>query len=187
MRKFSTRSISISALVLSFLTLISTNVYFASSSSNEIAGCVNKKTGVLRISMKCTAAERVISWNKIGPQGIPGEQGIQGLSGEQGLKGEIGPQGLKGEIGATGALGPKGETGNTLALRTRQVSFVIWESWKQTNPMPNWWQNDGVPVTTFTSSQCPGGTLYYLGVADYNTPAGFSRTAFNCVVSVWAP
>ena len=137
--------------------------------------------------MKCTAAERVISWNKIGPQGIPGEQGIQGLSGEQGLKGEIGPQGLKGEIGATGALGPKGETGNTLALRTRQVSFVIWESWKQTNPMPNWWQNDGVPVTTFTSSQCPGGTLYYLGVADYNTPAGFSRTAFNCVVSVWAP
>jgi hypothetical protein len=90
-------------------------------------------------------------------------------------------------MGPTGSQGPKGDSGSAPVLRTRLVSFVIWESWKETNPMPNWYQNDGVPVTTFTSSQCPGGTLYYLGVADYGTPAGFSRTAFNCVISVYAP
>jgi hypothetical protein len=111
MRKFSTRSISISALVLSFVTLISTNIYFASSNSNEISGCVNKKTGALRIATKCTPSERVISWSKTGPQGIPGIQGIQGVPGEQGPKGDIGPQGQKGEMGISGPPGPVGPPG----------------------------------------------------------------------------
>jgi|LakMenEpi03Aug12_release.lakeMendotaPanAssembly.Ray.scaffolds.fasta_scaffold188639_1 hypothetical protein len=105
MRKFSTRSISISALALSFMTLISTNIYFASSNSNEISGCVNKKTGVLRIAAKCTSAERLITWNKIGPQGI------QGIAGEQGAKGDVGPQGPKGDTGLTGPQGLQGLQG----------------------------------------------------------------------------
>lgn len=104
----STRSISISALFLSFLTLISTNIYFASSNSNEIFGCVNKKTGILRIATKCTSAERVITWNKTGPQGIQGEPGPQGIPGP---KGDLGPQGLKGEIGIPGPVGPVGPIG----------------------------------------------------------------------------
>lgn len=108
---FSTRSISISALVLSFITLISTNIYFASSSSNEISGCVNKKTGTLRIATKCTSTEKPISWNKIGPQGLPGEQGIQGVPGEQGPKGDTGAQGPKGEMGIAGPVGPVGPSG----------------------------------------------------------------------------
>jgi hypothetical protein len=112
MKKFSTRSISISALVLSFLTLISTNIYFASSNSNEIFGCVNKKTGILRISEKCSSAEKSITWNKIGPQGIQGEAGPQGLQGEAGQKGDVGPQGPKGDTGLTGPQGLKGDTGS---------------------------------------------------------------------------
>lgn len=109
--KFSTRSISIAALALSLITLISTNVYFASSSSNEITGCVNKKTGTLRIASKCTSSEKQISWSKVGPQGIPGPQGLIGETGTvglQGLKGEKGIDGLLGPVGLTGPQGPVG-------------------------------------------------------------------------------
>ena len=106
--KFSTRSIAISALALAFLTLISTNIYFASSNSNEITGCVNKKTGLLRIAAKCSSSERPISWNKIGPQGIAGPQGEAGTVGPQGIPG---PQGAKGEMGIAGPPGPVGQTG----------------------------------------------------------------------------
>ena len=109
--KFSTRSISIAALALSLITLISTNVYFASSSSNEISGCVNKKTGTLRIASKCTSSEKQISWSKVGPQGIPGPQGLIGETGTvglQGLKGEKGVDGLLGPVGLTGPQGPVG-------------------------------------------------------------------------------
>ena len=112
--KVSTRTFAIVSFIFSFATLLSTNIYFASSNSNEITGCVNKKTGILRISSKCTSAERLITWNKIGPQGVKGDAGIQGETGAvgeigpQGVKGEIGPQG---EIGAIGPLGAKGDTG----------------------------------------------------------------------------
>jgi hypothetical protein len=91
--------------MLSLGTLISTNVYFASSSTNEITGCVNKKSGALRIASKCTSSEKQISWNKVGPQGISGPSGLMGETGT------IGPQGLKGEKGIDGPAGPVGLTG----------------------------------------------------------------------------
>ncbi len=110
-QKFSTRSIAIAALALAFLTFISTNIYFASSSSNEITGCVNKKTGLLRVATKCTTSEKPISWNKVGPQGIPGPQGLMGESGAVGPQGIPGLQGAKGEMGIAGPPGPVGQTG----------------------------------------------------------------------------
>jgi len=113
-RKVSTRSISITALFLSFLTLLTSNIYFASSESNGISGCVNKKTGALRISSKCTSAEKLITWNKVGPQGIKGETGPKGDSGLNGVDGEVGPKGDTGAIGPQGIqgqAGPKGDTG----------------------------------------------------------------------------
>jgi hypothetical protein len=189
----STRSIALTALIISGLALSILGIGGAFGGSSQISGCINKKTFVLRVVSKCAKDETKISWNVEGPQGVVGATGPQGVAGDvgatgpQGLTGATGPQGLTGPQGTTGAIGPKGETGSIPTLRTRQVSFVIWESWRQTNPEPSWWQNDGVPVTTFTSSQCPGGTLYYLGVADNSNQLGFSRTAFNCVVSVYAP
>lgn len=110
-KTLSTRSISISALALSFLAVISTNVYFASSDSNQISGCVNKKNGVLRVSEKCTTIERAITWNKVGPQGMQGIPGSQGIQGEQGAKGDVGPQGPKGDMGIAGPPGPIGPMG----------------------------------------------------------------------------
>lgn len=44
----------------------------AGSTSSMISGCVNATTGVLRIAAKCTSKERVLKWNSVGPQGIPG-------------------------------------------------------------------------------------------------------------------
>ncbi len=135
--KFSTRSISISALALSFVTLISTNIYFASSGSNEITGCVNKKTGALRIVSKCSASEKLISWNKIGPQGIPGPQGLtgetgtvgpQGLPGLQGPKGEVGIAGPPGPVGPQGPQGPAGNSTNTTTTVVQTVSQKAYDA-----------------------------------------------------------
>jgi hypothetical protein len=97
--KVSTRSISITALILSFLTLISSNIYFAVSQPDAITGCVNKKTGALRIVAKCTSAERLIQWGKEGPQGPLGATGLTGASGAQGIQGVPGAQGFSGANG----------------------------------------------------------------------------------------
>jgi hypothetical protein len=112
--KASPRSISVTALTLSFLALLSTNIYFASSSSDSISGCVNKKTGVLRIAVKCTSAENKLNWSKVGPQGLVGPMGPQGLvgpMGPQGLVGPMGPQGVVGPTGLQGLIGPTGLQG----------------------------------------------------------------------------
>jgi hypothetical protein len=113
MKRFSTRSISWAALLLSTTLLVTGNLNFASSESSEIVGCVNKKTGALRIANKCTNLERPISWAKQGPQGIKGDTGPQGEKGDtgpQGEKGEVGPQGIKGEVGPQGIAGANGTT-----------------------------------------------------------------------------
>ncbi len=120
-QKISTRSIAIAAFALAFLTLISTNIYFASSNSNEITGCVNKKTGLLRIATKCTSSERPISWNKVGPQGISGPQGLMGEAGPigpQGARGEIGIAGPPGPVGPVGPQGPAGNNTTTTVVQT---------------------------------------------------------------------
>ena len=130
-RKFSTRSISMAALALSFLTLISTNIYFASSSSNDIYGCVNKKTGALRIATKCSTSEKPISWNKVGPQGLIGETGPagpQGIPGPQGLKGEMGIAGPPGPVGQTGPQGPAGNNTNTTTTVVQTVSQKAYDA-----------------------------------------------------------
>lgn len=53
----------------------------ASPSSSTISGCVNATTGVLRIAAKCTAKEKPLQWNSVGPQGTPGPKGDQGTPG----------------------------------------------------------------------------------------------------------
>jgi hypothetical protein len=128
--KFSTRSISITALILSFLTLISSNLYFAASEPDAINGCVNKKTGALRIVAKCTSAERSIQWGKIGPQGEPGENGLPGEAGPAGAIGPAGAQGLpglnglNGFSGSNGPAGANGTNGRQLVVRDATNALV---------------------------------------------------------------
>jgi hypothetical protein len=81
MRKFSTRSIALASMTLAGLTLVSSNIYLAAGESNQINGCVNKKTQVLRIAEKCTGGETKISWSVQGPAGPAGPKGETGTAG----------------------------------------------------------------------------------------------------------
>lgn len=57
-------------VILTVLVIIITQ-----SSAQTIKGCVNNKTGALRIATSCTKSETAISWNQtgpVGPQGPPG-------------------------------------------------------------------------------------------------------------------
>ncbi len=78
-----------------------------------ITGCYNAQ-GTLRVTDSCRPDETVISWNQVGPQGLPGEPGPEGPSGppgEQGEQGEPGPEGPQGEQGEQGETGPQGPPG----------------------------------------------------------------------------
>jgi hypothetical protein len=80
MKKFFT---TISAIVL-----ISIGVWaipaLSTTPSKVISGCVNTKTGALRISVKCLKGETKLSWNN---QGLPGPSGPSGPPGPSGSPG----------------------------------------------------------------------------------------------------
>jgi len=208
--RFSTRTIALGSLLISSLSLSLNSLGSAFGTANEIQGCVNKKTLVLRVSSKCTKDETKIKWNVTGPQGLQGESGLKGdagpigpqgekgergETGAQGAKGEPGAQGIKGDKGDTGAQGiqglqgVRGETGLTPVLRTRQVSYIFWENvpaeltfaWQQGPVLP--------PITNYSSPQCPGGTLTYAGIPATwlleGTPN--ERIALSCTFLVYAP
>ena len=83
--------------------------------SGVITACFNTHSGEIKIadpseSPVCPPNQQVLTWNQVGPQGLPGPQGIAGPTGPQGPKG---PQGLKGDTGTSGTTGPTGATGLT--------------------------------------------------------------------------
>ena len=80
-----TRLLLAGALVVAVLL-----VSIPRSSAQTIDGCINKKTGTLRIaaaSTPCTESETAISWNQIGPIGPQGPAGLRGPAGPQGPPG----------------------------------------------------------------------------------------------------
>ena len=62
-----------------------------SMAQNQINGCYNKVSGVLRIvtgsKPACTNGETPISWNKVGPKGDKGDTGATGATGPTGPAG----------------------------------------------------------------------------------------------------
>ena len=71
-----------------------------SLASNHIAiigyfGCQAKSGAVTHITtsskLKCATGMTVVTWNQVGPQGVPGPKGIQGNQGIQGVTGPAGP------------------------------------------------------------------------------------------------
>jgi hypothetical protein len=188
----STRTFAVAAFLFSLLTLVSTNVYFASSNSNEITGCANKKTGILRISSKCTSSERLISWNKIGPQGVKGdtggkgEPGAVGEIGPQGVKGDTGPQGAKGDTGLPGVkgdTGPQGIQGAQANLRAVIINYVV------RLPITFIDDRDGLrDIALAPGANCSPGVVgaRIEGVIERTTSTtGF--TTFNCSATVYVP
>jgi len=82
--------------------------------------CVNNASGTIHMigaEDTCNSNEQRVTWNSVGPQGLPGEAGPagpvgpQGLPGETGPAGPVGPQGLPGEAGPAGPVGPQGLPG----------------------------------------------------------------------------
>jgi hypothetical protein len=45
-------------------------------SSNTIHACVSKTTGALYVAKRCTGSERALSFNRQGPTGAPGQNGV---------------------------------------------------------------------------------------------------------------
>jgi hypothetical protein len=84
----------------------------------QLKACANKKTGVMRYISKgkCKKTETSLSWNQMGPQGLPGSSGAAGAKGDTGAagtKGDTGAAGAKGDTGTTGAKGDTGTKGDT--------------------------------------------------------------------------
>ncbi len=98
----------------------------ADTGPTQFNGCENVATGTIRLlpsslpaplNTSCNTTttnpllkEVPITWNVVGPQGVPGPQG---LPGPQGATGPAGPPGPQGATVATGAQGPQGAIGNT--------------------------------------------------------------------------
>jgi len=69
--------------------------YVNALNDRPIKACADRKTGVMRYIDKgrCKRTERALTWNQIGPQGVPGVTGAQGpagLSGAAGINGTSG-------------------------------------------------------------------------------------------------
>jgi hypothetical protein len=84
-----------------------------------IKACADKKTGAMRYIAKgkCKKTETSLSWNQIGPQGLPGTAGAKG---ESGVPGDLPPTGFtaRSVCGADGttlcAVGVQGPGGGTI-------------------------------------------------------------------------
>lgn len=84
--------------------------YVNAAGDSTLKACANKKTGAMRYISKgaCKKTETSLSWNKMGPQGLPGSAGTNGA------KGDIGAAGPKGDTGAAGTSAPTGFTARSV-------------------------------------------------------------------------
>jgi hypothetical protein len=64
--------------------------YVSASSDKTIKACANKKTGAMRYISKgaCKKTEKALTWNQMGPQGMPGVAGSTGTKGDTGANGQ---------------------------------------------------------------------------------------------------
>jgi hypothetical protein len=73
--------------------------YANAAGDKTLKACANKSTGVMRYISKgsCKKTETSLSWNQMGPQGLPGAAGSNGTNGESGAKGDAGISGSNGQ------------------------------------------------------------------------------------------
>ena len=89
-------------------------VTYANAAGNgTLKACANKTTGVMRYISKgsCKKTETSLSWNQMGPSGLPGSAGTNGTTG---AKGDTGAAGAKGDTGTAGASSPTGFTARSV-------------------------------------------------------------------------
>jgi hypothetical protein len=153
----------------------------AGSKAPTIEGCYQKYTGALRLSTHCHHDELAISWNRTGPQGLPGPlgdtgpQGATGPAGPQGATGPAGPQGATGPAGPQGATGPAGPQGVTGPAGPTGPSDVYYK--EVSNPSPD--ANGVVSV----SLPLPAGNYALSAKAFVYTPVNTPQENVICSVS----
>jgi hypothetical protein len=85
------------------------------TATSVIQACMLKGVGTIRIvsdASKCNDKfETPISWNVVGPQGLPGKDGLNGAPGPKGNTGAAGTNGTNGTNGLPGATGAPGKDG----------------------------------------------------------------------------
>jgi hypothetical protein len=97
--KFSFKSFAIgfacAALSLGAVT------YANAAGNGTLKACANKTSGTMRYISKgsCKKTETSLSWNQMGPQGLPGAAGTNGTDGAAGTKGDTGSTGTNGANG----------------------------------------------------------------------------------------
>src|SRR5258708_9297794 len=92
----------------------------AESPSSTLSGCV-PPGGILSMvstrdgqTTRCPGQDKLVTWDRIGPEGPggpPGPGGPMGQSGPQGPQGPQGQAGVAGPTGPSGAAGPQGPAG----------------------------------------------------------------------------
>jgi hypothetical protein len=104
--RFSFRSFAIgfgcAALSLGAVT------YANAAGDATLKACANKTSGAMRYISKgsCKKTEKLLIWNQMGPQGLPGIAGENGIAG---TKGDAGAAGSNGTAGTNGAAGTNGQ------------------------------------------------------------------------------
>jgi hypothetical protein len=129
------------ALAVAAVSIVGTSVALAASNGgSKILACAAKRTGALRVradGSHCEADERSLSWNAVGPRGLPGRQGPRGL---QGVKGATGPSSAR--IAYTNS----GQSGVSATNGANYQTIVT-----MPNLAPGTYELTGTAIITFSS------------------------------------
>ncbi len=140
-------------------------------SGGVYTACMLKGVGTIRLidpslpknafDSHCTSIEQQITWNQVGPPGMPGATGQQGKAGATGPTGDAGapgPTGASGASGASGATGPQGPAGTSAAAYPSVLTGRV----------------DDVPALSL-GSQSGGGGAPPVWSPSYGAPSGITE------------
>jgi hypothetical protein len=95
---------------------VSQSIY--ADSEGVLHGCVNKKTGALRVVLPgaaCKSTENALSWNQVGEAGPQGPAGARGETGPQGEPGPAGTLSALDDLHGTACTTHRGLPGSVVA------------------------------------------------------------------------
>ena len=136
--------------------------YANAAGDKTLRACANKTTGVMRYISKgsCKKTETSLSWNQMGPQGLPGAAGTNGTDGAAGTKGDTGAVGTNGQnlfvVDATGRtlgryLGPSIVDSFMFVADNRRWSAAPYRY--------GFWNSTG-SINFYTDAQCTDRLIY---------------------------
>ena len=153
-------------------------VSFVNAAGNEtLKACANKTTGVMRYISKgsCKKTETSLSWNQMGPQGLPGNSGTNGTNGTAGAKGDTGAAGAKGETGAAGA-----SAASTLKQRVL-LGGSVGRYWLEAG------SNCASNISTQAILTTDSGSKYAICSSTLNDVVGSSTYGYIDSLKAWVP